>query len=96
MKSVTVVNRYDLKSEKAKVSSKKSFSIHKIDLTKLTSKGDFLCPMCMTKISPEDETEEVYTILEPKVKNNHLESLLIQCNNCSNKILLNGFSLYEI
>lgn len=97
VESVTVVNSYDLKkSEKTKVSAKKSLLIHKIDLTKLAGKGDFLCPICQTKITPDDETEEVYTILEPKVKNNHLESLLIKCNNCSNKILLNGFSLYKI
>lgn len=96
VESVTVANGYDLKkSEKTKVSYKKSFLIHKIDLTKLAGKGDFLCPICETKISPDDETEEVYTILEPKVKDNHLESLLIQCNSCSNKILLHGFSLYE-
>lgn len=97
MDSVTVVNSFNLKkNEIPKFSDKKKFLIHKIDLTKLTGKGDFLCPICKTKISPDDETEEVYTILEPKVKNNQLESLLIKCNNCSNKILINGFSFYEI
>ena len=68
---------------------------HKINLIGLEGKGDFLCPCCGTKISPNDETEEVYSILEPKVRNNTLESLLIRCNNCSNKILLNGFSVLE-
>jgi len=68
---------------------------HKINLIELEGKGDFLCPCCGTKISPNDETEEVYSILEPKVRNNTLESLLIRCNNCSNKILLNGFSVLE-
>lgn len=97
MKSVTVVNRHNFKKLKAtKVSSKKQFLVHKIDLTKLDGKGDFLCPICKTKISPDDETEEFYTILEPEVKNNKLETLLIRCNNCSNKILLTGFSVYDI
>ena len=68
---------------------------HKIDLTALEGKGDFLCPCCGTKISPDDETEESYSILEPKVSNNALESLLIECKKCSNKILLNGFSLLK-
>lgn len=68
---------------------------HKINLIELKGKGDLLCPCCRTKISPNDETEEVYSILEPKVRNNTLESLLIRCNNCSNKILLTGFSVLE-
>jgi len=67
----------------------------KVNLIELEGKGDFLCPCCGTKISPNDETEEVYSILEPKVRNNILESLLIRCNNCSNKILLTGFSVLE-
>lgn len=69
--------------------------MHKIDLLELEGKGDFLCPRCGTKISPDDETEKVYSILEPKVRNNSLEGLLIQCNDCSNKILLTGFSFLE-
>jgi hypothetical protein len=68
---------------------------HKISLIDLEGKGDFLCPCCGAKISPNDETEEVYSILEPKVRNNTLESLLIRCNICSNKILLTGFSALE-
>jgi DNA-directed RNA polymerase subunit RPC12/RpoP len=97
VKPVTVVNRHNFKKMKTnKLSSKKQFLVHKIDLTKLQGTGDFLCPICKTKISPDDETEKFYTILEPKVKNSKLETLLIRCNNCSNKILLTGFSVYEI
>lgn len=69
--------------------------MHTINLIELEGKGDFLCPCCGTKISPNDETEEDYSILEPKVRNNTLESLLIRCNKCSNKILLTGFSVLE-
>jgi DNA-directed RNA polymerase subunit RPC12/RpoP len=73
---------------------KQSF-VHKINLIALDGNGDFLCPYCGTRISPDDETEEVYSILEPKVRNNTLECLMIRCNNCSNKILLTGFPTLE-
>jgi DNA-directed RNA polymerase subunit RPC12/RpoP len=73
---------------------KQSF-VNKINLLRLDGKGDFLCPSCGIRISPSDETEEVYSLLEAKVRDNILESLLIQCNNCSNKILLTGFSVLE-
>jgi hypothetical protein len=65
----------------------------KINLLDLEGDGDILCPICCTRISPSDETEEVYSILEAKVRDNILEGLLIQCNNCSNKILLTGFAV---
>jgi hypothetical protein len=70
--------------------------VYKIDLIKLEGKGDFLCPCCGTLISPDDETEKVYSVLEAKVRNHLLENLLIRCNNCSKKILLTGFSVYNI
>jgi DNA-directed RNA polymerase subunit RPC12/RpoP len=73
----------------------KQLLVHEINLIELNGEGDFLCPFCGTKISPDDETEEVYSVLEPKVRNNMLEDLLIRCNACSNKILLTGFSALE-
>ena len=73
----------------------KQITMHEIDLMELEGKGDFLCPCCGTKISPDDDTEEAYSILEPKVKNNALEDLLIRCNSCLNKLLLTGFSVLE-
>ena len=73
----------------------KQFLVHKVNLIELEGEGNFFCPCCGTEISPDDETEEVYTILEPIVRNNTLKSLLIRCNNCSNKILLTGFSRLE-
>ena len=74
----------------------KQVLVYTIDLAKLEGEGDFLCPKCGTLISPDDETEDVYSILETKVLNDVLENLLIQCNNCSNKILLTGFLNREI
>jgi len=74
----------------------KQVLVHKIDLLELEGKGDFLCPYCGSTISPDDETEDVYSVLEAKVRNDRLENVLIQCNNCSNKILLTGFSVFEL
>ena len=64
---------------------------HVVDLTKIRGEGEFPCPKCGVVVSPEDETEDVYRILETKVKGQSLEELVIQCNKCSSKIHLVGF-----
>lgn len=66
-----------------------------VDLTKITGKGEFACPKCGVTISPDDETEEVYSILEVKVKKQILKELLIQCNKCTNQIRITGFSILK-
>jgi DNA-directed RNA polymerase subunit RPC12/RpoP len=68
---------------------------YKIDLTKIDGNGDFFCPKCGSKISPDDETEEVYCILNIYVNKYGLEEVEILCNNCSSHIHLTGFSLLE-
>ena len=73
----------------------KQVMVHKIDLLELEGKGDFLCHRCKAKISPDDETENVYSVLEAIVRNDRLENVLVQCNNCSSKILLTGFQLLK-
>ena len=67
--------------------------MYKLDLSELQGEGDFPCPCCGTLISPEDETEDVYVILDTKVSGDDLEELEIQCNKCSSKIRLVGFNL---
>jgi len=62
-----------------------------VDLTKIEGEGDFPCPNCGVSISPDDETEKVYSILEPKVKGDALERLIILCNKCGSEIHLVGF-----
>jgi len=62
-----------------------------IDLSKIEGKGDFPCPSCGVTISPEDESDSVYSILETKVHDETLEELVIQCNKCGSKIRLTGF-----
>ena len=71
----------------------KQLLVYKVDLLQTEEEGEFLCPCCRTIISPDDETEDVYSVLEAKVRNDKLDNLLIQCNICSNKILLTGFSV---
>jgi hypothetical protein len=66
--------------------------VYKLDLGELQGEGDFPCPCCGTMISPEDETEDVYVILDTKVNGDELEELEIQCNKCSSKIRLVGFN----
>jgi hypothetical protein len=64
--------------------------MHEIDLTKIEGDGTFPCPKCGAVISPDDETESVYTILETKFKGDSLEKLVIQCK-CGSEIHLVGF-----
>lgn len=73
-----------------------------IDLARIDGNGDFPCPNCGVSISPEDETENVYTIVDTKVRDGELvdgqpplEELTIQCNKCGGKIRLIGFLQQE-
>ena len=69
----------------------KKVGTYTIDLTKIDGDGAFPCPKCGAMISPDDETEEVYTILKTKVKNDELAELTLTCNKCRSKIKLTGF-----
>ena len=62
-----------------------------IDLTEIEGDGAFPCPKCGTVISPEDETEEVYKIVDTKVINDELAELVIMCSKCRSNIKLTGF-----
>ena len=75
---------------KKTMKAKKS-SVYTVDLTKIDGDGSFPCPNCGVIISPDDETEEVYSILETKVKNDKLAELILKCNKCGSKIRLIGF-----
>lgn len=70
--------------------------VYKVDLTKIQGKGEFQCPKCGVKISPDDETDTVYRILEPKVVGDNLEELIIQCQKCRSHIRITGFSILNI
>jgi uncharacterized protein with PIN domain len=66
-----------------------------IDLSKTKGSGDFRCPQCGIKISPDDKSEGVYTILEPVMKEDKLEKIVLRCNRCGSKIHLVGFHALE-
>ena len=70
--------------------------VYEVDLTKIQGDGDFPCPNCGVIISPEDETEDVYRILETKISGETLEELVIQCNKCGSRIRLVGFLIAEV
>jgi uncharacterized C2H2 Zn-finger protein len=73
----------------------KQIHVYKLDLTKIDGNGDFSCPKCGAIISPDDVTEEAYSILETKVNKFGLGELVIRCNRCTSQIHLTGFSLLQ-
>jgi len=73
------------------MSEKRPQQLYKIDLRKIDGNGDFSCPKCGALISPDDESEEVYTIIDTRMKGETLEELIITCNKCGSKIHIVGF-----
>jgi hypothetical protein len=73
----------------------KQKQVYVLDLTKIDGSGDFSCPRCGTAISPDDFTEEAYSILETKVNSHGLEELVIHCNRCTSQLRLTGFPLLQ-
>ncbi|MEM1563191.1 MAG: hypothetical protein QW161_00765 [Candidatus Bathyarchaeia archaeon] len=69
----------------------KRSQVYTVDLTKIDGDGAFPCPKCGVIISPDDETEEVYQIVETKVKGDDLAELILRCNKCGSTIRLVGF-----
>ena len=66
-----------------------------LDLSQIDGNGEFLCPECGNRISPDDYTEEAYSILEIKMQTESLDKVIIQCNSCATTIHLTGFSLLQ-
>ena len=64
---------------------------YKVDLVNMDGDGSFPCPKCGVPISPEDETEQNYKILDTKVVNEELAELVIACGKCKSTIILTGF-----
>jgi predicted RNA-binding Zn-ribbon protein involved in translation (DUF1610 family) len=62
-----------------------------VDLTKIDGDGAFPCPKCGTIISPDDESEENYQIVDTKVRNDELAELVVECKRCGTTIKLVGF-----
>jgi len=70
---------------------KKTQRTYKIDMSAVNEDGAFQCPKCGLSISPDDESEENYEILDTKVVNDELAELLITCNKCGSTIKVTGF-----
>jgi predicted RNA-binding Zn-ribbon protein involved in translation (DUF1610 family) len=70
--------------------SKKSL-IYTVNLAEIDGDGSFPCPKCAAVISPEDETEESYKIVDTKIVNDELVELVIMCSSCGSNIKLTGF-----
>jgi len=62
-----------------------------VNLLTVEGNGSFACPKCGITISPEDETEKNYTIINPKVVNEELVELVVACGKCGIRIVLTGF-----
>lgn len=66
----------------------KKASTYELDLTTIEDDGSFQCPKCGLSISPDDESEENYQILDTKVVNDELAELVINCVKCNSTIKL--------
>lgn len=66
-----------------------------VDLTKIEGEGDFPCQECGTIISPGDETENAYKIIDAKVKKDTLKEITIECAKCKKKTKIVGFLLIQ-
>lgn len=71
----------------------KTIDAHTIDLTNQKGNGDFPCPRCQATISPDDKTEETYSIIGTKIDGLDLKELVVRCNRCRSFIHLTGFAL---
>jgi predicted RNA-binding Zn-ribbon protein involved in translation (DUF1610 family) len=86
-------NKKAKKGEKKMINNEvvKKAGLYTIDLTQIDGDGTFPCPKCGTVISPDDESEEVYKILDTKVVNDELVELVISCGTCRTVVKLTGF-----
>jgi hypothetical protein len=73
----------------------KQIQSHILDLTQIDGNGEFLCPECGNGISPDDCTEEEYSILEIRMETENLNEVIVQCKKCATTIHLTGFSLLQ-
>ncbi|HEX9262013.1 MAG TPA: hypothetical protein VF893_05745 [Candidatus Bathyarchaeia archaeon] len=73
----------------------KNAEMYRLDLTQMDGNGDFPCPKCGIVISPEDSTEEKYSVLKAKVSGDCLDEVVILCKSCGTHIQLTGFSLLQ-
>jgi predicted RNA-binding Zn-ribbon protein involved in translation (DUF1610 family) len=86
----TRIKKGELNNMMKKAAVKKNM-VYTIDLTKIDGDGAFPCPKCGSVISPDDETDTTYEIIETRVKGDDLEELVLTCKKCRTTIKLVGF-----
>jgi hypothetical protein len=70
-------------------------TVYRMELGEINSNGSLPCPCCGAHISPDDKTEEVYTLLDVCMNGAGLEEIVIRCNRCQSQIYIGGFSKAE-
>jgi len=76
----------------------KQMRAYKIDLSRIEGTGDFSCPRCGTKISPDDfqiNAEKACSILELTANSHGLEELVVRCNKCFSYLYLSGLPFLQ-
>jgi predicted RNA-binding Zn-ribbon protein involved in translation (DUF1610 family) len=84
------------KREQEEIKVPKLKSPYNIDLNSIGGSGEFPCPSCGTKISPDDKTEDTYKIIETGVKGDELNYITLQCNKCGGMIKVGGFLSHSL
>ena len=70
----------------------KQVSAFRINLNDIEGSEDFPCPSCGVIISPDDESEKTYKIIDIETyKDGSLKTLTLLCNECHATIILEGF-----
>jgi len=66
----------------------------KVDLKSIEGEGEFPCPSCGVVISPDDDSEKTYKIVDMDTfEDGTLKTLTIVCKKCRNTLILEGFEL---
>jgi len=75
----------------------KQVSAFRINLNNIEGSGDFPCPSCGVIISPDDDSEKTYRIIDIEThKDGSLKTLSLLCKKCNATIILEGFEALNI
>ncbi len=66
-----------------------------LDTNSIEDDGSFQCPNCGNRISPDDESEETYKLLDTKVVGDELAELVVSCGTCGTVIKVVGIQALE-
>ncbi len=66
----------------------------KIDLNSIEGEGEFPCPSWGVMISPDDDSEKTYKIVDIEtLTDGSLKKLTVTCKKCHRTIILEGFEM---